>query len=204
MFETFEAEFLPELPFGKRLPNTNSVAGWDEFMAKFAGATCLRGLYRIHNAQSGQIADAFVREAFPDVAFSTCFGFDWCGRQFAFNPHSVRPEGPDVILLDPVEGQAYEMPYGFEQLHDLVLFQQREIVLMINEFAEWMQQPIAPETLGVNSCVTHEVPLFLGGKDELDNLELADIEVTWSLLGQLRAEAMHLPVGAPVGNVSIS
>jgi len=187
MFESFEAEFLPEYPFGKRLANSHSVTGWDEFMDKHAGATCLRGLYRVHNGQSGHVADAFVRKAFPNVAFSTCFGFDWAGRQFAFNPNAVRIAGPDVIMFDPVEGRAYEMPFGFERLHDQFLFSQRDRMLKINQFAAWMQLDIAPESLGVNSCVAHTVPLLEGGRDELDNLELADIEVTWSVLTQLRS-----------------
>jgi hypothetical protein len=38
----------------------------------------------------------------------------------------------------------------------------------------------------VRRCVATKVPFFLGGKDSVENLEIIDLEVYWSLSGQLR------------------
>jgi len=41
-------------------------------------------------------------------------------------------------------------------------------------------------------------PLFLGGSDTTDNLEISDLEVYWLLVGQLIREAKGLPSGTSV------
>jgi len=41
-------------------------------------------------------------------------------------------------------------------------------------------------------------PLFLGGSDTTDNLEISDLEVYWLLMGQLIRQAKGLPAGTPV------
>ncbi len=203
MFLKFDADFLPERAHGTPRMNAHAISGWDDFMARNAGATCLRGLYRIHNERSGQRADALVREAFPSVTFSTCFAFDWMGRQIAFNPLAVRANGPDLYLFDHVEGEAYEMPFNFHNFHNEVLFREREIILMINDFAHWLQRRES-DSLGFTDCITHTTPLILGGRDEPDNLEVADIDVTWSLLSQIREQTADLPNGASISGITAS
>jgi hypothetical protein len=43
-----------------------------------------------------------------------------------------------------------------------------------------------------------------GGKDTVDNLEVIDLEVYWSLCGQLRQGTRNLLPGTSIGQVSIS
>jgi hypothetical protein len=50
--------------------------------------------------------------------------------------------------------------------------------------------------------VGYGVPLFLGGQDVVDNLELTDLDVYWSVCGQLRCGAMSLPPGTSINQVS--
>jgi Domain of unknown function (DUF1851) len=50
-------------------------------------------------------------------------------------------------------------------------------------------------------CVGYQVPLFLGGKDSLENLEITDLDVYWSLSGQLRQGTWVLPPGTAVVQV---
>jgi hypothetical protein len=55
--------------------------------------------------------------------------------------------------------------------------------------------------LSSSQCAGYKVPLFLGGKDSLENLEVIDLEVYWSLSGQLRDGARVLPPGSSIGQV---
>jgi Domain of unknown function (DUF1851) len=60
-----------------------------------------------------------------------------------------------------------------------------------------------PESLplGTMQCTGYKVPLFLGGKDPAENLEVIDLEVYWSLSGQLRQGTQTLPPGTSIGQV---
>lgn len=68
-----------------------------------------------------------------------------------------------------------------EQLDEL-----REPALAGSFFARWALANPELLPLDVTQCAGYKVPLFLGGKDVLENLEVIDLEVYWSLSGQLR------------------
>lgn len=86
-----------------------------------------------------------------------------------------------------------------DQLDDL-----REPALAAGFLVQWAAAN--PGALPVRSadCVGYRVPLFLGGKDTVENLEVIDLEVYWSVCGQLRQGTRTLPAGASIREVSIS
>ncbi len=49
--------------------------------------------------------------------------------------------------------------------------------------------------------ISHKIPVLLGGKDELDNLELCDSLTNIILLGQLNSQLKNLPFGACIKDV---
>lgn len=49
-----------------------------------------------------------------------------------------------------------------------------------------------------SQCVGFRQPLFLGGADDLDNLELSDIDVYWHLMSQIIEQVRDLPAGTPI------
>ncbi|CAE6797130.1 hypothetical protein R75461_05007 [Paraburkholderia nemoris] len=50
----------------------------------------------------------------------------------------------------------------------------------------------------VSQCVGYKRPLFLGGADELHNLELTDLDVYWTLSSQMIAQLSGVPTGTSV------
>ena len=54
-----------------------------------------------------------------------------------------------------------------------------------------------------SQCVGFRKPSFLGGKDEMDNLELSDMSVYLELFAQMWEKVRNLPSGTRV-NFSIS
>ena len=183
-------------------PDNVEPRGFAEFMRDYAGATVAEGAYRIHTSDSAQSSKRLMDAAFPEFA-DRCFpfGFDWLGRQFALDAH--RTEGGEalVMLLEVGTGQALEIPTGFASFHNRELVDFRNEALAWDFFLDWVKQ--RPETVPLLSdqCVGYKVPLFLGGRDELDNLELIDLEVYWTLCGQLRLGTLHLPPGTTVQEV---
>ena len=57
----------------------------------------------------------------------------------------------------------------------------------------------APEFI---QCVGYRTPLFLGGEDDLPNLELGDTDVYWHLAGQLILRTKGLAPGTRIDSVT--
>lgn len=109
---------------------------------------------------------------------------DWLGRQFSLDITRGSPEDPQVLLFDVGAGEALEIPSPFSAFHDRELVANTDAALASEFFAEWLHAHSEP--IGFDRCVGYRVPLFLGGTDNIDNLELADLDVFWTLTGQLR------------------
>lgn len=208
MFERFRAALAarrdPGLAGPPWLPADLVVArGYAEFAAAFAGASFAGGLYRTHDALSGPRAWAAVREGFPELAHRACpFGYDWLGRQFALDAERVENGQRLVLLIEPGTGESLEIPVSFEAFHEAELVDYADAALateffeaLADKHPEWI--PIARD-----ACIGYRVPLFLGGQDVVDNLEVTDLDVYWSICGQLRLGALKLPPGTTISGVT--
>jgi hypothetical protein len=143
-----------------------------------------------------------VAEAYPEYRGQfTCFGFDWLGRQFATEANRGDAHDPDVVIIQPGAGDILETPFAFSVFHDDAMVDYVEDVLALSFFDEWRDGH--REVLQFDQCVGYSKPLFLGGQDEVSNLEVADIEVYWTIMGQLRLALMGLPEGTKVSDVRI-
>ena len=196
MFEAFERNFPPDSN-PDRISIQSDVAGLGEFIGRFGGASFRRGLYRVVRATEFQEWTTRLIYAFP--AFQgriTCFGYDWLGRAFAVD--TQRPEGgrPGVVMFEPGTGQALEIPSNIESFHNDELGEFGEAALAISFYHEWLASGKPEPTY--TQCIGYRRPLFLGGKDELANLELADLDVYWHIFGQIILKTRGLPSGTPV------
>lgn len=191
MFEAFRAQYTPSSLSDDRAAfiadAVSTVPGYREFMTEYAGATFGRGLYRVHSASTGGSGQRCAEEAFPEfVGRIVVVSFDWLGRQFALDLGRIERDEPQVLLLEPGTGEALEIPVSFSMLHDEELVDYADAALATDFFAEWSGH--APESLPLSTaqCAGYRVPLFLGGEDGIENLEVSDFDVYWTLMGQLR------------------
>src|ERR1700722_18073038 len=180
MFEGFAANFRL-LPTGQSAgllwadDRLLAVPGYVELAGRFAGCTFENGLYRLHDAETGSRGWALMAESFPEFASRVRpFGFDWLGRQFGMDYGRVERGEPLVLLLEPGTGEALEIPYSFSAFHKQ-LDELREPALAGSFFASWAAASPEVIPLGVTQCAGYKIPLFLGGKGALDNLEVIDI-----------------------------
>jgi len=184
-------------------PGFGRGIGYTDLAERFAGATFDQGLYRIHDSLTGPKGMRWIAETFPDfVERAHPFGYDWLGRQFALDS-GRSPEGePLVLLLEPGTGEALEIDLTLHEFHEQ-LYDIREPALGMSAFNRWAEQHIELLPLARTECVGYGIPLFLGGKDSLQNLELIDIDVYWSVCGQLRQGIRQLPAGTSVAELAI-
>lgn len=65
-------------------------------------------------------------------------------------------------------------------------------------YSEWLETHPEPKR---NECVGLTKPLFLGGKDDFDNMEIIDMEVQWEMTSQIWQAVRDLPPGTPIGSI---
>ena len=204
MFETFRNVFQPDEREDLTVvqPTSRSDLEVDQLLEQFGGQSFNQGMYRVISA--GAVARWAERAtvAFPRfIGRVTPFGVDWLGRLFALD--SARRVGGTtaVVMLEPGTGQALEVPCGLVAFHDAELVQYREEALAESFYEKWRAMGGAAPRIG--QCVGYKKPLFLGGSDTTDNLELVKLEVYWEISAQLLDKTRDLPIGTHVNNISI-
>ncbi len=143
-----------------------------------------------------------VGEAFPDFKQRVlCFSYDWLGRHFALDFRRLEGDQYLVLMLEPGTGQALEIPATFRDFHERELIEFRSEALASDFYQSWLSSGRPQPNL--SECVGYRKPLFLGGEDVLNNLELVDMEVYWSVCGQLLARVRRMPEGSSIRNIRI-
>ncbi|MFF1876613.1 T6SS immunity protein Tdi1 domain-containing protein [Leifsonia sp. NPDC058230] len=183
-------------------PQLERARGYVAFARQFAGSTFARGLLRIHDAESGPVAAAFVDGAFPEYGGRLKpFAFDWLGRQFVLDEDQMRDGEPLVLLMEPGTGMGLEIPTTFAELIDDELVESSDAALLDQFFEEWSDVNPGFLPLDFDQCAGYKVPLFLGGVDGVENLEVSNMDVYWSLTGQLRVATRDLPPGVSISDI---
>lgn len=152
----------------------------------FGGTSFNQGIYRIVGAGDVGIWQERTAVAFPHFSKRvTVFGFDWLGRAFALNPERDINGHPGVVMLEPGTGDVLEIPCNIQSFHNDELINFRDAALAGPFFDDWLAAGgVQPK---YNQCIGYKIPLFLGGEDGVENLQVSDIDVYWHL-GQLIAQ----------------
>jgi hypothetical protein len=143
-----------------------------------------------------------VVSAFPELASGiVCFGFDWLGDIFALDVHRLEEGELGVLMFEPGTGEALNIPCNLQTFHNKGVIELGEAVLALSFFARWRESGGAPPAY--EQCIGYKKPLFLGGADEVENLEMSDLDVYWRVMGQLISQVKKLPPGTPINKITI-
>jgi len=163
----------------------------------------LDGAYRVHRPDDVARFTKLAADAFPEFEGRiTCFGSDWLGRQFANDRGRLTDGAPQVLMLEPGTGQALEIPVDQAAFHEEELVQEPDAAVAYSFFRDWKAN--GGVTPSYEECVGYQMPLYLGGTDDLRNLQLTGLDVYWTLSAQLLARTRGLPVGTGVSGITIS
>jgi hypothetical protein len=199
ILEPFKRHFLPDSTpapagFGSGVAVPVDVA---RLFAEFGGYSFNGGLYRVVRARDLSAWASRLCYAFPEFnGRVTCFGYDWLGRAFATDTSRLEGGKPGVVMFEPGTGQALKIPANIETFHNDELINFGEAALAVDFYRRWQIHTHA--TLAYEQCAGYKKPLFLGGVDDLENLEVSDIDVYWHIFGQLILKVRGLPTGTPV------
>ena len=174
----------------------------DRLFAELSAASFGGGLYRVHTPELALEWTEKVEELFPAFRDRVmCFGYDWLGRQFALD--SRRHDGSHhlTLLFEPGTGEALEIPASIEDLHTEELVQHGDAALALDFYADWREATGDDDTLDLDECVGYDVPLFLDGPDEVENLVRIDMDAYWAVLTELHQGTRKLRRGSTIGKV---
>ncbi|MFZ6820182.1 T6SS immunity protein Tdi1 domain-containing protein [Undibacterium sp. Ji22W] len=63
---------------------------------------------------------------------------------------------------------------------------------------------LAAKMLSIGEVYSYKVPPILGGTHEFENIEVCDIQVHFSILGQIHHQVKDLPYGTEIGSVQLN
>lgn len=172
-----------------------------EWLARYSGCGFGGGIYRLYSPDEVEIWTAAVCESFPEYAGRVrCFGRDWLCNQFCLDKQRLKNGEPLILLFEIGTGKVLKIPETFQSFHSVLIVEDPEAALAEDFFGRWRIVDSRP--LGAAECVGYKIPLFLGGQDEVNNLERSDASMYWHLIAQMLSETRHLPPGTTVRGVS--
>ncbi len=205
MFERFTTNYPNVHRAGTPAPpaRLGDVAGFDAFMTEFAGATFEHGLYRIHDRDSAGAMTRSVVAAFPALErrIASLFAYDWRGCQLLLDSGRMANGDPLVTIVDVGVGEASTTTLTFHALHDSAATEQADRLFLRTLFQTWAALNPTSLPLARDLCVGYRVPLQLGGSDTMNDFEVTDIDVFWSITSQIRARLESLPPGTPIRGI---
>jgi hypothetical protein len=172
------------------------------FLSRFGGLSFNDGIYRMHTRESSERWSQIAASVFSELKLDIgCFGYDWLGRQFALDTTRKSAKEGMVLMLDVELGQVYSTNRNFIDFHNIELVKKASEFLGESEFREWLNFEKG-KPLAWSECVGFQIPLVLGGKDELDNPERCNMEVYWSICAQILDQTEPLPEGTRIERLS--
>ncbi|MGE3799853.1 MAG: T6SS immunity protein Tdi1 domain-containing protein [Candidatus Kapaibacterium sp.] len=173
-------------------------------LSAFAGHYFNNGVYRVFAFAKGVEITSLVCEAFPTYEGAIyCFGCDWLGNPFAIEKEREGGAKKRVLLFDLGTGEVLEIPGDISAFHNETLIADADAAIEEELFNEWSAEVEVDASTLVDKCMGYVIPLFLGGVDDLENLQLSDLTVYIDITGQLILGVRNLKNGDDITQIEI-
>lgn len=179
-----------------------NTKGFLELFNSFNGESFGDGLYRLHDISKINEWNDIIVQAFPKFSNRiSCFGYDWLGRQFALDKERVDHGQSQILMFEPGTGEVLEIPCNFIEFHNEEIPNYHDACLASDFYSNWKSQYRIH--LKKEECAGYRVLLFLGGQDDVENLEKNNVEVYWQICSQLIQRMKDVPEGTEIKNIVI-
>ena len=106
-----------------------------------------------------------------------------------------------VLQFSAGDVEFTEIPADITSFHNEILVQHPQEAAFVEFYKAWLESGGAPPPHDM--CIGYQRPLFLGGPDEIENLELIDLDVYWTVTAPIIAKAREVGVGGTIGKIEI-
>lgn len=173
-----------------------------EVIKRLGGKSFNNGIYRVYRGDEiTQYTDLMCSQFKALKGKALVFASDWMGRQFVITHTDTVDGQPTVACLEPGVPDSFCTDRSIVAFHESCLIDMPDDTLARKLFVKWSRRHKAPVL--PHQCVGFRLPLFLGGADDLKNLEMMDMNVYLEMCGQLWEKVKDLPEGTEIGSVSI-
>lgn len=154
------------------------------FFNRYGGKSFSGGLYRTFSLDEISEWQLNIFHMYPQLKGNIIpFGYDWLGRIFSkfVNDSSLKQS---VTFAFPFEEQVLTIPVDIVSFHNEILISQKIPALESVMFDDFLQRKKL-SSIARNECGALVKPFFLGGNFSIDNMELMDMDVYWTLSSQM-------------------
>jgi hypothetical protein len=157
----------------------------DYFLYKYGGKSFKDGLYRVFTKEEMVKWKDIITKSYIDFKgeFSP-FSYDWLGRCFALDQREDSSHKGMILMFEIGTADVLEIPCDLLSFHNDEIPVYVDACLAVEFFKKWKK--IDNSQLKMNQCVGYKIPLFLGGEDTVENLEISDMEVYWHVLSSIK------------------
>lgn len=200
-YTRFLEEFVMNSPFGNtgNLSAPMSIDSRGQLLKIFGNTTTSNWAYRIFSKEMAALFTEILEWYFEEYTGRVeVFASVWNGILLAEDKNNKE----QVLLFEPESAQVFEVPGNLDYFHNIQLVENRWPILREHLYVEWTSEN--KSIPGLRDCIGYKKPLFLGGLDSISNLEIIDMEVYWTVTGQLWNSVKNLPPWTSIWDVSIS
>lgn len=116
------------------------------------------------------------------------------------------------LFLEGKDGAMYRLDTGMGRVSKVANSREefRSLMTKPDNAGEWFMPTLVLElksrgrTLGPGECYSYKVPPILGGNVEVANFETTDLQVHFSVLGQIHHKVKDLPDGTSIRDIKVS
>jgi len=174
------------------------------FRDEMGGASFGRGLYRAVSQRDHAAVMQRVADAFPEYSERVFpLAFDWLNRIFCADFDRTVDAKPLLLILSHLTDEVVDLPVGVDEFHNMHLVEHHNGLLESGLFEAFLHSRQLNQ-LSYSECAGLSIPLFLGGHYAIENMEVADVEVDWSITAKLLQQIRPLEEGAAISSVVIA
>jgi len=154
---------------------------YSNILNQLGGMEFGNGIIRIIKESDLKKWSSMIDDAFPDFkGMYKLFAYDWLGSFFAIDLRGGKQF--KILMFEIGTHDVLEIPSTLEQFFDKEVVENADACLASDFFKEYLLNSEKPSYY---RCAGYKIPLFLGGKDSISNLEDSDIDVYWSIMTQV-------------------
>ena len=161
---------------------------YNDFILRLGGKRFGNGVFNSFSNDNLSKWTEIVSEAYPEFKnLFKLFGYDWLGRCFGIDLR--KNTSGNILMFEIGTSDVLEIPCTFKKFLDEEIPLYSDACLAESFFNEWSKY--SGETIEYGRCAGYKIPLFLGGEDTVTNLENSDMEVYWSIISQIKKQAVN-------------
>lgn len=155
---------------------------YDTFIRAFSGKQFGNGMFNVFWEKDMQQWRDNVCMAYPMIEGEIeVFGYDWLGNCFGICKNENEDE--QVYLYEIGTGEILIVANSFEEFINEEIPNNTQACLAEKFYEEWLDS--SGIEVKYDKCIGYKIPLFMGGEDNINNLEENDLDVYWGVLSQI-------------------